>query len=75
MKGYINQRNVNIPSALQRRVSADGTKQSWKAWAGEKISAGMRGGGGAGQTSERIALFPGWATRRYRRDPDGQLQG
>ncbi|KAJ7647005.1 hypothetical protein FB45DRAFT_781417 [Roridomyces roridus] len=74
VKGYISQRNV--PTALQRKVSADGTKQSWKAWAGEKISAGMRGtvGGGSGQGSERVALFPGWATRRYRRDTAGRLQ-
>ncbi|TFK51999.1 hypothetical protein OE88DRAFT_1658744 [Heliocybe sulcata] len=37
-------------------------KQSWKQWAGEK----WRGRGGEGITTERISLFPGWATRRYR---------
>ncbi|KAJ7747234.1 hypothetical protein B0H16DRAFT_1555186 [Mycena metata] len=70
VKGYISQRNV--PSALQRGVTADGAKQSWKEWAGQKISA-ARGNGGS-QDSERIALFPGWAARRYRQDAEGRTQ-
>ncbi|KAJ7680612.1 hypothetical protein DFH06DRAFT_972705 [Mycena polygramma] len=76
VKGYISQRDLKkIPNALQRTVTAEGTKQSWKEWAGQKISAagGMRGQGGS-QNSERIALFPGWAARRYRQDGVGQTQ-
>ncbi|KAJ7693313.1 hypothetical protein B0H17DRAFT_1059716 [Mycena rosella] len=79
VKGYISQRDFkNVPSALQRGVGADGEKQSWKQWAGEKISAGIRagqgGGGGGSRDSERIALFPGWAARRHRLDEDGRAQ-
>ncbi|KAJ7268655.1 hypothetical protein B0H12DRAFT_971509, partial [Mycena haematopus] len=72
VKGYISQRDFksdlkNIPNAMQRGVTADGTKQTWKEWAGQKISAvnSLRGQGNS-QNSERIALFPGWAARRYR---------
>ncbi|KAJ7495911.1 hypothetical protein B0H11DRAFT_2001197 [Mycena galericulata] len=73
VKGYIAQKN--LPSALHRTVTPDGEKQSWKEWAGQKISAGMRGAtGGSAQGSERIALFPGWAARRYRRDAEGRVQ-
>ncbi|KAJ7497615.1 hypothetical protein FB451DRAFT_1212165 [Mycena latifolia] len=74
IKGYISQRDFkNVPSALQRGVGADGSKQSWKQWAGEKISAGMRGQRGS-RDSERIALFPGWAARRYHQDEVGRTQ-
>ncbi|KAJ7085850.1 hypothetical protein C8R43DRAFT_312264 [Mycena crocata] len=76
VKGYISQRDFkNVPSSLQRGVVADGGKQSWKAWAGQKISAGIRAGqGGSSQNSERIALFPGWAARRHRQDAVGRTQ-
>lgn len=79
VKGYISQRdfkNLNVPNALQRGVTADGTKQTWKEWAGQKISAvntTIRQGNS--QNSERIALFPGWAARRYRQDGAGRTQG
>ncbi|EPQ56666.1 hypothetical protein GLOTRDRAFT_138333 [Gloeophyllum trabeum ATCC 11539] len=43
-------------------VDGEGKKQSWRQWAGEKI----KGRGGNVVTAERISLFPGWATRRYR---------
>ncbi|KAJ6498976.1 hypothetical protein C8R45DRAFT_99380 [Mycena sanguinolenta] len=76
VKGYISQRDFksdlkNIPNALQRGVN----KQTWKEWAGQKISAvnTIRGQGNS-QNSERIALFPGWAARRYRRDAHGRPQ-
>ncbi|KAJ7772699.1 hypothetical protein DFH07DRAFT_913580 [Mycena maculata] len=74
VKSYISQRDFkNLPNSLQRGVSVDGTKQSWKAWAGQKISEGMRGAaGGSAQGTERIALFPGWAARRWRRDAQGK---
>ncbi|KAF7376429.1 hypothetical protein MSAN_00058500 [Mycena sanguinolenta] len=81
VKGYISQRDFksdlkNLPNALQRGVTANGTKQTWKEWAGMKISAvnAMRGGQGNSQNSERIALFPGWAARRYRQDAHGRTQ-
>lgn len=81
VKGYISQRDFKsdfkkIPNAVQRGVAADGTKQTWKEWAGQKISAvnTMRGQGNS-QNSERIALFPGWAARRYRQDGTGRTQG
>ncbi|KAJ6625845.1 hypothetical protein B0H10DRAFT_1782443 [Mycena sp. CBHHK59/15] len=76
VKGYISQRDFkNIPSALQRQlggVAADGKKQSWKDWAGQKISG--RGQGASSQDSERIALFPGWAARRHHLDEVGRTQ-
>ncbi|KAK7005810.1 hypothetical protein R3P38DRAFT_3404535 [Favolaschia claudopus] len=73
VKGYLAQRN--IPTSLQRGVAADGTKQTWKEWAGQKISAvnTMRGPGNS-LNSERIALFPGWAARRYRQDGLGRTE-
>ncbi|KAJ7077316.1 hypothetical protein B0H15DRAFT_915401 [Mycena belliarum] len=75
VKSYISQRDFkNVPSALKRGAGADGTKQTWKQWAGEKISGGMRGQGGSSQDSERIALFPGWAARRHRQDDAGRTQ-
>ncbi|KAF7361611.1 hypothetical protein MVEN_00504300 [Mycena venus] len=81
VKGYISQRDFktdlkNIPNALQRGTTPDGTKQTWKEWAGQKISAvnTMRGQGANSQNSERIALFPGWAARRYRQDGVGRTQ-
>ncbi|KAF8210675.1 hypothetical protein K438DRAFT_1810137 [Mycena galopus ATCC 62051] len=76
VKGYISQRDFKSDlKSLQRGVTADGTKQTWKEWAGQKISAvnTIRGPGNS-QNSERIALFPGWAARRYRQDNLGRPQ-
>ncbi|KAF7315767.1 hypothetical protein MIND_00092700 [Mycena indigotica] len=66
VKTYASQRDFR---SLQRGVNTDGSRQSWKDWAGQKIASatgGIRGGGVI--ASERIALFPGYATRKYRAD-------
>ncbi|KAJ6594203.1 hypothetical protein B0H19DRAFT_917133 [Mycena capillaripes] len=78
VKGYISQRDFkNLPNPLQRGVTADGAKQSWRDWATQlpqkiSVASGMRGQNS--QNSERIALFPGWAARRYRQDSLGRTQ-
>ncbi|KAF6759332.1 hypothetical protein DFP72DRAFT_132948 [Ephemerocybe angulata] len=54
-------------------------RQGWRAWAGEK-ARGLRNGGWRGSPGENdpslenvetITLFPGWATRRYRKQNPG----
>ncbi|KAF5332147.1 hypothetical protein D9611_008198 [Ephemerocybe angulata] len=54
-------------------------RQGWRAWAGEK-ARGLRNGGWRGspgesdpslENVETITLFPGWATRRYRKQHAG----
>ncbi|KAJ7072028.1 hypothetical protein C8F01DRAFT_1011500 [Mycena amicta] len=64
LKSYVSQRDFRNLQ-VQRGVNGDGSRQSWKSWAGDKI-ASVRGG--SSQANERIALFPGYATRRYRRN-------
>ncbi|KAJ7282956.1 hypothetical protein C8J57DRAFT_1173096 [Mycena rebaudengoi] len=76
VKGYIAQRDFkNIPGAIQRQlgsgVTAEGGKQTWREWAGQKIN--MRGVNSS-QDNERIALFPGWAARRHHEDEAGKIQ-
>nr|GAT58571.1 predicted protein [Mycena chlorophos] len=63
VKSYVSQRDFRSIPQLQRGVNSDGTRQSWKQWAGQKMAA-VRGA--AVPTTERLALFPGYATRRYR---------
>ncbi|CAK5281269.1 unnamed protein product [Mycena citricolor] len=75
-----------ISSSMRRAVSHGDLKQAnsaprtqtWREWAGatgQRISAGIRGGGGGtGRDTERIAMFPGWAARRYRSDEIGLHQ-
>lgn len=67
-KGYIAQQDLkrSIPGALQRQFSQtpeSEQRQGWREWAGQKIAARRNVGPNVGE--ERIALFPGWAARRY----------
>ncbi|KAL0579497.1 hypothetical protein V5O48_002539 [Marasmius crinis-equi] len=70
LKTYVSQQDFrnSIPNAINRQLGpADstrtGNKQTWREWAGQKIG---RGGGHLG--TEKIAIFPGWASRRPRED-------
>ncbi|EEB94345.1 hypothetical protein MPER_06854, partial [Moniliophthora perniciosa FA553] len=67
-KGYLAQQDIknSISNAIQRQLgpgsdrSRANGRQGWREWAGQKIS---RGHGASG--TEKIALFPGWAARRF----------
>ncbi|PBK65951.1 hypothetical protein ARMSODRAFT_960865 [Armillaria solidipes] len=68
LKGYIAQKDLRTRNInLQRRLGIDAENgQSWKEWAGQKISNKLSSNGNQG--TEKIALFPGWASRRYLSD-------
>ncbi|KAF8884046.1 hypothetical protein CPB84DRAFT_1789448 [Gymnopilus junonius] len=58
------------PQPQPQPQQEESPRQSWRAWAGQKIRAGAakrRGGhGSAGNgTTEVVNVFPGWAVRRY----------
>ncbi|KDQ50737.1 hypothetical protein JAAARDRAFT_211560 [Jaapia argillacea MUCL 33604] len=73
VKSYLQQGDYRavLPSSLRRELRPgdpgyiDGgpRKQSWGQWANEKI---RRSGGSDRLAVEKISLFPGWATRRFR---------
>ncbi|KAH9940884.1 uncharacterized protein BXZ73DRAFT_42343 [Epithele typhae] len=75
IKGYIaQQRDVKrgySPSRGPPQASPGGSDQSrrqtWGQWAGQKLRRGSYGEYDV--TSDRLALFPGWAARRYREIP------
>ena len=51
--------------------SSSAKKQSWSQWAGQKLRRGSQGEYDV--SGDRLLLFPGWATRRYREPRrDGQ---
>ncbi|KAF8220192.1 hypothetical protein L208DRAFT_1008618, partial [Tricholoma matsutake] len=52
-----------VKGYMQRRNNPQ--TQSWKEWAGQKIKLGRGQSGYQASDTERITLFPGWATRRY----------
>jgi hypothetical protein len=61
-KGYLAQHDIQ--QSLQISNTSDqAPSQSWKQW-GKKI--GKYRGNGANVGTDQIALFPGWAARRYR---------
>ena len=75
IKGYISQQRElkqGYPAARgQAQLGADpnSKKQSWSQWAGQKL---RRGSQSEYDTSgDKLSLFPGWATRRYREPPNG----
>ncbi|KAK7041418.1 hypothetical protein VNI00_009284 [Paramarasmius palmivorus] len=67
-KGYLAQQDLKntVSNAIQRQIGSGNdrsradARQGWREWAGQKIS---RGPGNPG--TEKIALFPGWAARRF----------
>ena len=66
IKGYVAQRDFRKPIPSGRSDSGDGPvsskRQSWGQWASQKL---RRTNGSDDGNAERLALFPGWATRRY----------
>lgn len=59
VKGYIRRHNVN-----------DTRTQSWREWAAQKIKLRLGQTDEGPLVTEKITLFPGWATRRYDTDSD-----
>ncbi|KAI0695337.1 hypothetical protein C8T65DRAFT_665431 [Cerioporus squamosus] len=74
IKGYISQRELKqgYPASRgqpQLAAEQNSERQSWRQWAGQKL---RRGSQSEYDTSgDRLSLFPGWATRRYREPPRG----
>ncbi|KAF5386239.1 hypothetical protein D9615_002187 [Tricholomella constricta] len=50
-------------------------RQSWRAWAGQKMRLARGTSDGLGPGTETINLFPGWAVRRYRQVEDKDREG
>ncbi|KAI0741654.1 hypothetical protein C8Q80DRAFT_1274047 [Daedaleopsis nitida] len=74
IKGYISQQRElkqgYPPSRPQLTPGPEQPKkQSWSQWAGQKIRRGSQGDYDI--SGDRLSLFPGWATRRYREPPLG----
>ncbi|KAF9078001.1 hypothetical protein BDP27DRAFT_1310560 [Rhodocollybia butyracea] len=56
-KGYIAQKDFKVPEAINRGKERAG---NFRDWAGQKLNNYYQISG-----TEKIALFPGWAARRY----------
>ncbi|KAI0630600.1 hypothetical protein C8Q77DRAFT_1160159 [Trametes polyzona] len=71
-KGYIAQQRElkqsypswRGPPSSSQDSDATPKKQSWSQWAGQKLRRGSQSQYDV--SGDRISLFPGWATRRYR---------
>lgn len=82
-KGYLSSQRPEMKQVLsssfrrhQGQDSPDGKSSvhSWREWAGQKIGRGQSYDlSNAGV--DKIWLFPGWATRRYRKSVGGELEG
>lgn len=79
IRGYITQQRElkqAYPAARgqQQTVGVDSSgKQSWSQWAGQKWRRGSQGE--YDTRGDRLALFPGWAARRYREPLKGNDNG
>ncbi|KAA1468924.1 hypothetical protein DENSPDRAFT_834421 [Dentipellis sp. KUC8613] len=77
LKDYIAQRDLK-PQRKELRpgdagyTAGETKKQSWAQWAGQKIAKRMEDAGGS---SEKVVLFPGWASRRYHGGHPQELEG
>ncbi|KAI0357995.1 hypothetical protein OH77DRAFT_1421254 [Trametes cingulata] len=75
LKGYIaQQRELKQSYPTWRGATPQGSdaaskKQSWSQWAGQKLRRGSQSEYDV--SGDRLSLFPGWATRRYR-EPRGE---
>ncbi|KAF8230808.1 hypothetical protein L208DRAFT_101824 [Tricholoma matsutake] len=58
-------RSPAVKGYLQRSNSDQTRTQKLKEWAGQKIKKRRRTDVGDTSVTERLTLFPGWATRRY----------
>jgi hypothetical protein len=66
LRGYLSQKDIkrNIPAVISRQFAqSEEDRQTWREWAGQKFTARRSGNGQ--ESIERVALFPGWAARRY----------
>ncbi|KAI0339414.1 hypothetical protein BDW22DRAFT_1336257 [Trametopsis cervina] len=80
LKGYVAQREWRRPAYTPRESCAtpppDENRPSLRQWAGQTLRAIAPSTGGVGVPIEKLALFPGWAHRKYRDQPldsrDGQ---
>ncbi|KAH9479808.1 Phosphatidate phosphatase APP1 [Psilocybe cubensis] len=80
-KGYLSGREPGAgwrsgrttPNASQ--APRDEPRQSWRAWAGQKIRVRRRGQYDATESNELINIFPGWAARRYASQQDEYGRG
>lgn len=72
LKGLVNHSatSVNVGGSLSRAANAVGAtdekRQSWRAWATQKIRGSPQGD----SNNEILTLFPGWAARRYAASDD-----
>lgn len=55
---------TSTPRGLEESPGGEYERQSWRAWAGQKIRGKGKGNDGVGN-NEVINVFPGWAARRY----------
>ncbi|KAJ3504063.1 hypothetical protein NLJ89_g8137 [Agrocybe chaxingu] len=66
LKGYIRESGANLRAGRSTPDAHDGEqRQSWRAWAGQKIRVRRRGAYDPNSANEIVNLFPGWAARRY----------
>ncbi|TFY81111.1 hypothetical protein EWM64_g2908, partial [Hericium alpestre] len=77
VKDYISQRDFK-PRKDQRPgepgyTEGQSKRQSWAQWAGQKIAKRLDDVGGG--SSEKVILFPGWASRRYHEGYSADIQG
>ncbi|KAI0675668.1 hypothetical protein C8Q78DRAFT_340765 [Trametes maxima] len=77
LKGYIaQQRELKQPYPSWRGPPSQEAepaqkRQTWSQWAGQKLRRGSQSEYDV--SGDRLSLFPGWATRRYREPPsEGQ---
>jgi hypothetical protein len=72
IKGYLARPEVKnkIEGAL---TDGRATAQSLKEWAGQKIKRGFSYDDTTDE--QKVWLFPGWATRRYRKAVGAELEG
>lgn len=78
IKGYVAQqrdprkvgytdRNLNAPlDSNSSQPPGPSFRQAWSQWAGQKLRSLGQNDEGSPNGIEKLALFPGWAARKYR---------
>lgn len=79
IKGYVAQRDPRKAGYADRNAGFDsnsspsssqspgpGFRQAWSQWAGQKLRSLGQNDEGSPNGIEKLALFPGWAARKYR---------
>ncbi|KAF8813021.1 hypothetical protein BYT27DRAFT_7181978 [Phlegmacium glaucopus] len=62
----------STPRGLEGSPGGEHERQSWRAWASQKIRGKRKGNDGVGNT-EIINVFPGWAARRYAQGTNAEV--